>query len=128
MCSESLKVQLDREIDGYDLRLVKVNGLRDPRQEDTLSVKDTLAQASRHRERRPSHVLVRVVPLSNVVIHRNEADYCDATNIEADEASFIKRTVLTPLVDDCYLFCKFAFYFLRRKLIFFYFLFVEIKY
>lgn len=105
MISESLTLNSESKafMHANNLQLVKIT--RDPN-DRRQSIKDSLMQESQHRERRPSRVLVRLVPASNVTIHRNEADYCDSTNINLEYESAVRRTILTPIITDFNPFCK----------------------
>jgi hypothetical protein len=96
-------------------KLVKVVPHVDPGKTEFLentsrrtSIKDALLQKSNHREkqRRSSHVLVRVIPASNISIYKNESDYNDSSydiNNKLQTNQIIKRTILTPIIND---YCK----------------------
>jgi len=98
----------DQVLSELMFQIVRVKSYEDPRQLEALGTKDFLLQMSKHLEhRRPSHVLVRVVPASNVRVEKSEADYCDSINVNTQPDSAIRRTVLTPIVNDFdFVFCK----------------------
>ena len=96
-------------------KLVKVVPHVDPGKKEFLentsrrtSIKDALLQKSNHREkqRRSSHVLVRVIPASNISIYKSESDYNDSSydiNDKLQKNQIIKRTILTTIIND---YCK----------------------